>query len=225
MTGLRGRWWRSIAFQCRSGSAFRRSRYRSPAIPFPASALRSIPAQKSPPAPVRTTERTVSSASASSQPSYSPTSSGSESAFFASGLFMVSTIVAPCRSAVRCSVPPIAVLPSQDLEQVAGGPGAVQEFPDTQSDFLAGALPSWGGRRCNDRRAAGGPPAEGAFGGEEERWSTTLPTCSSRSWTWSRTARPWCTWTTPGPAPNAASRTRSWTRRPTVSPITCKAAG
>ncbi|WP_449489401.1 pentapeptide repeat-containing protein [Streptomyces lavendulae] len=39
-------------------------------MPLPASALSSIPAQKSPPAPVRTTDRTVSSASASSQPSF-----------------------------------------------------------------------------------------------------------------------------------------------------------
>ncbi|CAM5696838.1 hypothetical protein SCALM49S_08238 [Streptomyces californicus] len=107
MTGLRGRWWRSIAFQWRSGSAVIRSRYSSPSMPSPASALRSMPAQNAPPAPVRTTERTVSSASAASHPSYRPTSIGSDSAFFACGLFNMRTSVAPSRRTVRCSVPPM----------------------------------------------------------------------------------------------------------------------
>lgn len=111
MTGLRGRWWRSIAFQWRSGSAVIRSRYSSPSIPPPASALRSMPEQNAPPAPVRTTERTSSSASAASHPSYRPTSIGSDSAFLACGLFKVSTSVAPWRSTVRCSVPRSSVPP------------------------------------------------------------------------------------------------------------------
>lgn len=69
ITGFRGRWWRSIAFQCRSGSALSRSRWCSPSMPLPARAFRSMPAQNVPPAPVKTIERTESSASASSQPS------------------------------------------------------------------------------------------------------------------------------------------------------------
>ncbi len=66
-----------------------------------------MPAQKVPPAPVRTMERIVSSSSAAIQPSYRPTSIGSESAFFASGRLRVSTRVAPRRSTDRCSVLPI----------------------------------------------------------------------------------------------------------------------
>ena len=73
-------------------------------------ALRSMPAQNAPPAPVRTIERTSSSASASTQASAIPTSIGSDSAFLASGRFIVTISVWPSRSTVQCSVPPMGCI-------------------------------------------------------------------------------------------------------------------
>ncbi len=67
-------------------------------------ALRSMPAQNVPPAPVRMAQRMSSLASISSQASFMPTSMGRLNAFFASGRFIVTMAVAPSRSNVRCSV-------------------------------------------------------------------------------------------------------------------------
>ena len=71
---------------------------------LPPIALRSMPAQNVPPAPVRMAQRMSSLPSISSQASFIPTSIGRLSAFFASGRFIVTMAVAPSRSNVRCSV-------------------------------------------------------------------------------------------------------------------------
>ena len=71
--------------------------------------LRSIPEQNVPPAPVSTAQRISSLPSISSQASAIPTSMGRLRAFLASGRFMVTTAVAPCRSKVRFSVPGLAL--------------------------------------------------------------------------------------------------------------------
>ena len=79
-----------------------RGRYFSASLP--PIALRSMPAQNVPPAPVRMAQRMSSLPSISSQASFMPTSMGRLSAFFASGRFIVTMAVAPSRSNVRCSV-------------------------------------------------------------------------------------------------------------------------
>ena len=66
-----------------------------------------MPEQNVPPAPVRIPQRTSSSLSISSHASAMPTSIGRLSAFFASGRFIVTITVCPCRSTVQCSVPAI----------------------------------------------------------------------------------------------------------------------
>src|SRR6202035_2438055 len=78
---------------------------------LPPMALRSMPAQNVPPAPVRMAQRMSSLPSISSQASFMPTSMGRLSAFFASGRFMVTMAVAPSRSNVRCSV--VTTVPSR----------------------------------------------------------------------------------------------------------------
>ncbi len=78
---------------------------------LPPMALRSMPAQNVPPAPVRMAQRMSSLLSISSQASFMPTSMGRLSAFFASGRFMVTMAVAPSRSNVRCSV--VTTVPSR----------------------------------------------------------------------------------------------------------------
>ena len=67
-------------------------------MPGPDIDFRSMPAQKVPPAPVRMAHRMSSLESISTQASAMPTSMGPESAFFASGRFMVTTAVEPKRS-------------------------------------------------------------------------------------------------------------------------------
>ena len=57
-----------------------------------------MPAQNVPPAPVRMAQRMSSFASISTQASAMPTSMGPDSAFLASGRFMVTTAVDPNRS-------------------------------------------------------------------------------------------------------------------------------
>src|SRR3954451_7472236 len=63
-----------------------------------------MPEQKAPPAPVRTAQRMSSSSSTSTHASAIPTSMAGESAFLASGRFMVTTSVWASRSVVRFSV-------------------------------------------------------------------------------------------------------------------------
>src|SRR5436305_1663283 len=111
-----------------------------------------MPAQNEPPAPVSTIEQTSSSSSASTQPTYRPTSIGSESAILASGLLSVSTSVARSRCLVRCSGPPMAISPLQEREQVAVAGEALQEFSDRQSDFFARTLHSCRALCSDDRR-------------------------------------------------------------------------
>src|SRR5271165_5669146 len=67
-------------------------------------ALRSIPEQNVPPAPVRMAQRMSSLVSISTHASAIPTSIGRLRAFLAAGRFIVTTAVAPRRSNVRCSV-------------------------------------------------------------------------------------------------------------------------
>src|SRR3954452_17561253 len=132
MSGLVSRWWRSSAFQARPASSRkRREESDSPWALF--IALRSAPAQNTPPAPVRIAQRISGSLSMRSQASAIPTSISGDSAFLASGRFIVTTRTCPCCSVSRCA---IALQPFDDR---AGGERAARAHRDQRSR-PAGAL-------------------------------------------------------------------------------------
>src|SRR3954453_15684607 len=132
MSGLVSRWWRSSAFHAKPAS----SRKRCDASDSPCAlfiALRSAPAQNTPPAPVRMAQRMFGSLSMRSQASAIPTSISGDSAFFASGRFIVTTRTCPCCSVSRCA---IALQPFDDR---AGGERAACAHRD-QRGRATGAL-------------------------------------------------------------------------------------
>src|SRR6202050_5241364 len=106
--------------------------YFSP--PLPPMALRSMPAQNVPPAPVRMAQRMSSLPSISSQASFMPTSMGRLSAFFASGRFMVTMAVAPLRSNVRCSV--VTTVPSRGRRRNDRSDDAVADTSESEPSLL-----------------------------------------------------------------------------------------
>ncbi|CAL2065409.1 hypothetical protein GPN2_13587 [Streptomyces murinus] len=109
----------------------------------------------------------------------------------------MSTRVAPSRRTVRCSVPPMGLSPrfGENENRLQETAGHFKSFLTLSQFLLFRGLPSCGGLCSADVRTD--------RRGQEERWSTTLPTCSSRWSTRCRTARRSCISTIPAPGRNA----------------------
>src|SRR4051794_12858427 len=122
MSGLVSLWCRSKAFHASPAS----SRKRLDASDSPWAlfiALRSAPAQNTPPAPVSTAQRICGSLSMRSHASAIPTSISGESAFLASGRFIVTTRTWSCNSVSRWAMVRRAPLARRGLEPFDDGAG------------------------------------------------------------------------------------------------------